>query len=192
MDIYRNFSTLMENESDFHIECYDRGSTITILAPHGGNIEPHTSEITRLIAGEQYNFFCFNGLKQKNNHHLHITSHRYDENNALNLVQKSTTVIAVHGCTRREPMVYVGGLDIALIKKIRSALELRRIPTAPPQPHFTGTSRHNICNRGLTGKGIQLEISRALRDSREAWSAISSAIRPVLSAQNTKDTSYLR
>jgi phage replication-related protein YjqB (UPF0714/DUF867 family) len=186
MDIYRNFSALMETESDFHIECFDRGSAITILAPHGGNIEPHTSEITRLIAGDKYNFFCFNGLKPENNHHLHITSHRYDEEHALHLVQTSTTVVAVHGCSQREPIVYVGGLDTSLMKKIRSALELWKIPTAQPKPHFTGTSKHNICNRGLTGKGVQLEISRAFRDSRDAWSAISRAIRPILFVQKTE------
>jgi len=183
MNIYRSFSTLMEAESEFHIECCDRGSVITILAPHGGNIEPHTSEITRLIAGDQYNYFCFNGLKPENNHHLHITSHCYDEEHALNLVQKSTEVIAIHGCTQREPAVYAGGLDTSLIQKIRSALEFRAVPTLPPQPHFAGINQHNICNRGLTGKGVQLEISRALRDSRDAWSAISGAIRSVLSNQ---------
>ena len=36
--------------------------SITIIAPHGGNIEPHTSEIAALIAADTHNLFCFNGL----------------------------------------------------------------------------------------------------------------------------------
>lgn len=182
MDSYRNFRELMEVETDFLIEWQDRDSAVTILAPHGGNIEPHTSEIARLIAGDNYNYFCFNGQKPENNHRLHITSHLYDEEHALTLVQKSTMVIAIHGCRERQPLVYVAGLDISLISKISRALQLRDIPASPPRPHFTGTNKGNICNRGLTGQGVQLEISRALRDSPEAWPVIAEAVRSVLPA----------
>jgi phage replication-related protein YjqB (UPF0714/DUF867 family) len=31
-------------------------------------------------------------------------------------------------------------------------------------PSLSGRSRNNICNRGRTGSGIQLEIRRGLRD----------------------------
>ncbi|MBE0583253.1 MAG: poly-gamma-glutamate hydrolase family protein, partial [Desulfofustis sp.] len=83
MDTYANFSLLEQHEHDFSIELADRKVATTILAPHGGGIEPHTSEIARLIAGDEYNYFLFNGTKPSGNSTLHITSHRWDHPQAL-------------------------------------------------------------------------------------------------------------
>lgn len=182
MDKYPSFKELKRYETEFSIELCDQGSDVTVLAPHGGRIEPHTEEITKLIAGEDYNYFCFNGMKQGNNRDLHITSHRYDEEQALVLVQKSTTVITIHGCTRKDPMIFLGGLDGNLKEKISSALTTMKIPVSHSWPNCTGTNMNNICNRGITGKGVQLEISRALRDSPASRSAIAKAVRSSLSA----------
>ena len=57
VDKYNNFSTLDSRESEYRIEVVDRGSEVTIIAPHGGRIEPHTAEIAALIAGAHYNLF---------------------------------------------------------------------------------------------------------------------------------------
>ena len=50
MDTYDSFKALKEDETNYHIKWKDRNAQITILAPHGGNIEPHTSEIAELVA----------------------------------------------------------------------------------------------------------------------------------------------
>ena len=42
----------------------------------------------------------------------------------------------------------------------------------------------NICNKGISGKGVQLEISRPLRDSPKAWEKIAAAINEALAALN--------
>lgn len=182
MDTYSSFKQLKAVETEYCITHVDRGSDITIIAPHGGNIEPHTSEIAGLIAAERHNLFCFNGLKQRNNHLLHITSHNYDEKQALALVQSSTTVISVHGCTRKETIIFVGGRDDQLKQRIAAALNRADIPAVACSQQARHGGRHpdNICNRGMTGKGVQLEISRPLRDSPQAWSKIAAAVGEVL------------
>lgn len=182
MDTYSSFRQLKTVETEYAVEHRDRGSDITIIAPHGGNIEPHTSEIAALIAGDTYNLFCFNGLKQQNNQLLHIASHVYDDEQALALVQSSNTVISVHGCSLKKAVVFVGGRDDELKDTIALALNSAGIVAIACDKKSPYCGRHpaNICNRGRTGKGVQLEISRPLRDSPRAWYNIAAAIRDAL------------
>ena len=53
-DQYSSFKQLFEQEKpgiDYHIAVEDRGTDVLIMAPHGGRIEPGTSEIACDIAG---------------------------------------------------------------------------------------------------------------------------------------------
>ena len=67
MGKYASFAELALHEADgrdFRVVRIDRpGSTVAILAPHGGRIEAGTSEIAELIAGTEHSLFCFEGLK---------------------------------------------------------------------------------------------------------------------------------
>ena len=59
-DVYHNFVELKMHETlnkDYIISISDVGSPVTIIAPHGGKIEPRTSDLTRLIAEENYNYY---------------------------------------------------------------------------------------------------------------------------------------
>ncbi len=180
MDRYRNYQELARNETAFSIEYLDRDSDVTIIAPHGGNIEPNTSEIAALIAGDDYNLFCFNGFKSDNNRKLHITSHRFDHDQALSLTAKASFVIAVHGCTINRPIIYLGGLDAGLIAAISRHLNICNISNSRGNQRFAGTHPHNICNRGLRGRGVQLEISRGVRDSGSARGETAAAVRSAI------------
>ena len=180
MDKYQNFEELSRNESDFRVEVCDRSSDVTIIAPHGGRIEPNSSEIAALIAGETYNFFSFNGLKPDRNHELHITSHRFDHPQALELVGKSRYVIAVHGCTVHRPVAYLGGLDRGLIDRISRELSRSQIDNQLCPPRFRGTHRDNICNRSRFGRGVQLELSRGIRDQEPTRRAVATAVRAAI------------
>ncbi len=166
-DKYTSFDDLRKNEAlltDYTISISDVGSTVTIIAPHGGRIEPRTSYIARNIARSKFNYYCFEGVKEKNNWHLHITSHNFDEPEALKLVARSQTVVAIHACSDRDSRVYLGGLDEALIRHVASSLAAQQITIAKQNPKYRGKNPANICNRGNSGKGVQLEISRGLRD----------------------------
>ena len=182
-DRYHNFEELSGHEHEFQVTVLDRGSDVTIVAPHGGRIEPNTSDIAALIAGDLYNLFCFNGLKDGDNRDLHLTSHKFDHPRALALVSNAGVVVSVHGCSVKKPIVYLGGLDTALIKLISGQLTERRITNECSSPRLKGTHPHNICNRGRSNRGVQLEISRGVRDCGSARLDIGSAVQAAIELQ---------
>lgn len=180
---YNSFAALARYErlnTDYRILVGDVGSDISIIAPHGGKIEPKTSDLTRMIAGGRYNYYCFEGIKAANNRSLHITSHLFDEPKAINLVRGSKIVVAVHACTDRRRRVYLGGLDTGLKKVMARELQASAIKVSLDHPRFQGASRNNICNRGRRQKGIQLEISRGLRDDPQQIRVIAAAVQASL------------
>ena len=164
-DKYSNFQKLnLEERSgvDFRIDCRPRPRSVAIIAPHGGKIEPRTSEIAAAIADDIYNLYCFEGIKPRKNRELHITSCRFDEPQCVDLLSTCDRVVAVHGCKGKEHVIYVGGLDRTLRDAIQNRLDAVDFKT-DEHPHFQGTHSKNICNRGRSGRGVQLEISLSLR-----------------------------
>ncbi|MBA6350058.1 poly-gamma-glutamate hydrolase family protein [Colwellia sp. BRX8-9] len=55
------FLELSMNEDKFSVEVQDIGSPITIMAIHGGRIEPGTSNIVKAIAGRDFNIIALMG-----------------------------------------------------------------------------------------------------------------------------------
>ena len=182
-DRYSNFNELKRNEKqnrDYAITICDRGSPITLIAPHGGKIEPKTSYIASRIAGDKFNYYGFEGKKSDNNRCLHITSHHFDEPRALRLIQGSRIVVAIHACTDAESLVYPGGRDENLLAIIVTALKAAGITVADRKAAYQGIHQNNICNRGITGRGAQLEISRGLRDDPESVHALCGSVHAAL------------
>ena len=165
---------------DYRIVIRDVGSPVTVIAPHGGKIEPNTAEIAKGIAGDRYNCYCFEGIKKENNGGLHITSHKFDEPRALQILSESIAVVAIHACTGNHATVYLGGLDAALKEILARELNARNIQTATDHSGFQGRNPDNICNRGITRMGVQLEISRDLRDNPEKRKLIAEAVKASL------------
>ena len=182
-DRYRGFEELQRHETldkDYTLSFQDAGSRVTIVAPHGGKIEPRTSDLARRIAGGNFNFYCFEGIKERNNAGLHITSHRFDEPGAVKLVAKSEVVVAVHACTGTAGLVHIGGLDKKLGSMIAGELQDRGIEVSRDHPRFRGSNPANICNRSATGMGVQLEVTRDLRDDLHKVRVIARAVRAAL------------
>jgi phage replication-related protein YjqB (UPF0714/DUF867 family) len=151
--------------SDFRIISLPRKSSVLVMAPHGGLIEPGTSLIAKKIASKTYSFYAFEGLKKKNNWSLHVTSTQYDEPTALAMVKRAVTVVTIHGCREKSKFVCVGGLDSLLVEKISHLLNQNGFIVNPENERkFPAINPLNICNRGQSGKGVQLEISEGLRD----------------------------
>lgn len=169
-DKYSSFAELQAHEKDssYSIQLVDRGSPITIMAIHGGGIEPGTSQLTKALAGTEFNYYCFNATKLKNNWDLHITSDRFDEPQALALANKSKFIVTLHGCMGRGTVAYTGGgLATQLRQSIENKLESAGIASRP-HPVFNGRSSANICNQGQQ-PGLQLELTPALRLSPLAY-----------------------
>ena len=168
MTSYTSFKTLSEREvggQDYRIRLELRDPRVLIMAPHGGKIESATTEVAEAIAGTEYSFYSFEGLKAGGNGVLHVESHLFDEPQALRAAEKADIVVTVHGqLDRKEEFVMVGGLDNGLRSEIGHRLEAAGFQTRPPSEGLMGTDPMNICNRGRSRQGVQLEISRKVRD----------------------------
>ncbi len=166
-DLYGNFAELRNGETegiDYRICITEREPFAAIIAPHGGRIEPHTSEIAAAIAGNIHSLYCFEGLRQRRHEHLHIKSTSFDEPKCLGLIKWNKIVVAVHGWDRKNKAVDVGGLDVALRDAICTHLKAAGFPSkVVTQGRHAAISKKNVCNKGLRGKGAQLEITKGLR-----------------------------
>ena len=164
---YMSFKELVHREvedQDYRIRIELRDPRVLIMAPHGGKIEPTTGEIAAAIAEDDYSFYCFEGLKT-DSRPLHIESHLFDEPRALQVVRKADVVITIHGqIDQKEEFVMVGGLNDSLRSEITRELEGAGFQTRVPTERLMGSDSQNICNRGKLRRGVQLEVSRKVRD----------------------------
>jgi phage replication-related protein YjqB (UPF0714/DUF867 family) len=170
MDRYSNFKALKAEQTegrDFRVQVAVREeAAVAVIAPHGGAIEPGTSELAFAIAGEQLSFAIFEGAKVAQNRDLHITSTNFDEPRCAEVVALSRTAVAIHGENSPEETVFAGGADALLRSQLSEALaEAGFTVREHENPNLQGTSRANICNRGTSGAGVQLELSRGLRST---------------------------
>lgn len=195
MDFYESFRELRSHEKegrDYHIRMRLGSSGIAVMAPHGGDIEPGTSELADAIAAEDHNFYSFEGARSSENLRLHITSTRFDEPAGAEVARLSRVIVAIHGCRGREAMVCLGGLDRCLKKRVDEALAKTGFRVGG-RSGLGGTSSLNLCNRGTGKAGVQIEVTSALRrtmfhdltrqnriHTTEAFYAFVSAIRNAL------------
>lgn len=188
-DEYRNFEELRGKERenvDYSVTARTvAGSKVAIVAPHGGGIEPLTAELADSIAGNDHNFYALRGLKNKGNKVLHITSHRFDDERALALIEPCEKVITIHGLDGDARSLQVGGRDAALRGRVHEALQGAGFDSnVVTDGKYGGMEPENICNRGSTHAGVQLEIHaglrRALKDDDVAYARFVNALRSAL------------
>jgi phage replication-related protein YjqB (UPF0714/DUF867 family) len=157
-------------------------ATTTVLAPHGGGIEPGTSELCLAIAGfhpaslartaPAYSYWMFEGLRPSNNDELHVTSTRCDDPVALSLCGGSRHALGLHGCApsavglpEGTRAALVGGRDRTFRRYLLQELTGRGFQAidAAGWEAVNGDEPENIANRTATGMGGQLEITTPLR-----------------------------
>jgi phage replication-related protein YjqB (UPF0714/DUF867 family) len=80
------------------------------------------------------------------------------------MAASAKTVISIHGCRGRGAWTYLGGRDQDLQRSVADALHAAGFSVGT-SARFQGISPQNICNRGSSGKGLQLELSFGLRRS---------------------------
>jgi len=147
---------------DFAIRWQDRPARLLVMAVHGGGIEPGTTEIAEAIAGADLGFYTFMGLRPQGNIGLHITSRRFDEPAALALAGRAEVIVTVHGCQGTRPLVLLGGTQRPLLDRLEQSLAAAGFEWEQ-DPRYPGLSPANICNRGRSGRGVQLELTMGLR-----------------------------
>lgn len=164
---YANYMDLSRHEiadRDYRIRLRRGTSAYAILAPHGGRIERGTTRIAEAIAGDEHTFYSFDGIKARQNHVLHLSSNTFDEPRAMQVVEGVETVITIHGACGKEAVAYFGGLDLHLRSRMLDALrDGGFIAESDPSPTRQGTRITNICNRGRSGQGVQIELTVGMR-----------------------------
>ncbi|WP_448251345.1 poly-gamma-glutamate hydrolase family protein [Ottowia oryzae] len=85
---YADLASAQAEETDYRVHVRPfAGSSIAVIAPHGGGIEQFTSDIARAVAGTDINLYLFEGIRQAGNYAaLHLTSHKFDEPRCLALL----------------------------------------------------------------------------------------------------------
>ena len=129
-----------------------------VIAIHGGEIEPGTSEIAKNISGNIFPIYV-------NENGEHVSSDSFENEEIKKFLEQISVVISIHGEKDTEKsFVMIGGLDKDLAKKIEMSLKESGFETVSPPESLDGDNPKNICNRGLSGAGVQIEISRKLRN----------------------------
>ena len=168
MDKYADYNALQHHETegkDYSLLFREGHSDIAVIAPHGGGIEPGTLDLADAVAGNEHGFYGFKGIKKKDNAVLHIQSNHFNEPIGLRLAENSEVVLSLHGYHGNEETVFIGGKNQELEERIRHALNLAGFDAQiSTEPGLRAQHPENICNRCRTGQGVQLEISRGLRE----------------------------
>lgn len=169
---YANYADLAANKTEgVHFQRKTTavaGATYASIAVHGGGIEAGSGEMAREVAAGLMNHYEFSGIQAANNFaELHLTSTHFDEPTAVAMVAASRHTFSFHGYAGVTDLAEtsIGGLDAALVTRVTAALRAAGFRVITAASEIAGTNPLNICNKTATGGGVQLEMSRALRDS---------------------------
>ncbi|GEQ04032.1 poly-gamma-glutamate hydrolase family protein [Staphylococcus ureilyticus] len=166
-DYYKSMTELYKDTTegiDWKKDTRNVGKSVLIAAPHGGNIEQGTSELTKLVANNgDFDYFSFEAIRPSNNTQLHVTSTNYDDATLHEMIQDRTATISIHGAQGEEQLVYLGGYQSPLRDAIQSQLELKGFVVKIPPEYLGGLSNANFINKVEESTGVQLELTTALR-----------------------------
>lgn len=154
---------------------------VAVIAPHAGKIEPRTGLIAKKIAGSDFSLYRFVARRpeKKGRKSLHITSEHFDEPKCIKLVAAHEWVISIHGSSDAGEKVYLGGLDKQLVNVFKLALKKVGIHAQIDGHNFPGIHPNNICNLGISKKGVQIELTKSFRKGNRVATFIK-AVRAVL------------
>ncbi|WP_257459593.1 poly-gamma-glutamate hydrolase family protein [Archangium lipolyticum] len=191
---------------DYDFSTVDRGSDVTVMSFHGGNIELHTSTIARTVADQNswnwYNFAghgrssCLNGLS--NFGRLHITAINFNEPTLHDLVGRYPNAVAIHGFsedTYPRGTICVGGRNAAQVQAFIDSINANKsrftrysinavnaatAPSGTTCSQWRGTAQDNPVNRSSSGAGgLQLELNLDIRKDLVNVSSDYNALRDV-------------
>lgn len=166
-DKYKSFAEMKASEEDYEISSVYRDSRITVAAIHGG-IEPGTERVAREI-GEEFNTYVFEAFT--GNWDLHVTSNNYREDFLSRMLGKSEACLSIHGLRGDDEAVYMSSSNEELDALVRKALEESEFVVRD----YKQMGAQNFVNLASRG-GVQLELTRGLRDSFFPEGARGSAI----------------
>ncbi len=166
--LYRKIWTIVPKEReniDFRIVWRRGVLPILIIAPHGGLIEPGTSLIADAIAGDRYWFYAFEGIMPSGNMRLHVSSNIFDEDRFLAITSHVVWTLSIHGFGSPDETIFIGGRDAVGCEEIGEILKEYGFDAVTTCPQgIRGVNPDNVVNRNRSRTGVQMEISRGLRN----------------------------
>lgn len=168
-DHFRSMTQLFAHTKegvDWKKETKKRVSNVIIVAPHGGNVEKGTTELTKMVANDNhYDYYSFTILNRKNPEKFHVTSANYNDPTLLKMVKSKDFAVSIHGAKGDKPVIYLGGLDRQLKEAIKQQLVKAHFNVKIAPTYLGGDLKQNFVNRDFKDKGVQLELSTAFRKS---------------------------
>lgn len=169
-DTYANYADLAAHKTlgtDYLISSRvvtgARGANIAI---HGGGIEAPTTQLADYCATTlSSSSYSFQGVMSSGNSALHITSTRFDEPTIFQVLRNVEWTVSWHGTSGSDAVTYLGGLDTELGAAIGKRLTAAGFTVSASPQEIDGNDALNIANRNSRGQGVQLELSRGLRES---------------------------
>lgn len=161
-DFYPNLSALKRDlvkNKHYRTKVVDKGTDITVIAPHGGFIEPGSSYIARAVAGSQLNLYDFQGLRRRKAQELHVTSTRFRDRRLNDLLLHTRVALSIHSMGEVGPgEIWIGGLNLELKQRVCHELSRAGFVVNGDSPRYRGVHPANIVNLA-SERGVQIELS---------------------------------
>ena len=161
-DFYPNLTALKRDlvkHRHYRIKVVDTGSDITVIAPHGGFIEPGSSYIARAVADKQLNLYDFQGLRRRKAIELHVTSTRFRDRRLNDLLVHTRIAVSIHSMGAVGPgEIWIGGLNLELKQRVCDQLTAAGFVVNGDSPRYRGVHPANIVNLP-SERGVQIELS---------------------------------
>ncbi|AZM47799.1 hypothetical protein DMB38_20195 [Streptomyces sp. WAC 06738] len=182
MTTYPYFRTLAASKTlgiDYDIKNrYGVGDYLVYIAIHGGAIEPPTSQLATYCADTTGAYYCFEGLSDLTADTLALPAVTFDEPFCQVNVGNSSRAISFRGVEDQresEEVVYISGLDDVLVSLLTQELTTAGFVCDTPPLRFEGSDPRNIVNKTRINAGVQLDLTRSLRESFYASGDLSQA-----------------
>lgn len=146
----------------YRLRIFDKRSEVTVIAPHGGFIEPGTSFLAKVVAAHDCNLFDFQGLLKTCSMRLHVTSVNFRDPRLSDLLERSKLAVSLHSMGDvGNGEIWVGGLALRAKQDIVKQLRARGFKVRAETPRYKGVHPGNVVNLP-SGNGVQLELSNAV------------------------------
>ncbi|MBK9144681.1 MAG: poly-gamma-glutamate hydrolase family protein [Candidatus Melainabacteria bacterium] len=159
-DFYADLYSLkadLKQGIDYVIYCRPGKSGVTVVAPHGGNIESGTSELARAIAGNEHNLFDFVFMNGSFRSRGHVTSTNFMDERLASLLSRSRICVSLHRMRDRHHRIYLGGRNRELKELASERLCAMGFITELEPPRLKGVDKRNFVNLA-SERGLQVEI----------------------------------
>ncbi len=161
-DYYPNIAALKRDlvrNKHYRTKVADKGSDVTVIAPHGGFIEAGSSYIARGVAGSNYNLYDFQGLRRHKPQRLHVTSTHFRDRKLSELLRHTRLAVSIHSMGDEAlGEIWVGGLNLPCKQRICYALTEQGFVVNADSPRYRGVHPANVVNLP-SEHGVQIELA---------------------------------